>query len=361
MKILDELAALGQSVWYDFIKRDLIKDGELDNLINMGVRGVTSNPSIFQKAISSSSLYDASIKELSLRGLTPTEIYEQLAKYDIKLAAEKLLPVYESSGGLDGFVSLEVNPDLAYDAEGTIAEAKRLFKELKMPNIMIKVPATREGVKAVEELIAEGINVNATLIFSVENYLQILEAYVNGLQRRLENNLDISRVSSVASFFVSRVDTYTDKELNEKGAAHLLGKTAVANSKIAYNKFVNYLADEKWQMLEAEGANVQRLLWASTSTKNPAYSDILYVQELIGEHTVNTMPPVTLDAFIDHGVVKETITQGIEQAQNVLEDLKKLNVDINVITARLQTDGVKAFAEAFHSLINSIEEKTKTL
>jgi len=361
MKILDELAALGQSVWYDFIKRDLIKDGTLDNLINMGIRGITSNPSIFQKAISTSSLYDNSIIELKSRGLSPLEIYEQLAKYDIKLAAEKLLPVYESSNGLDGYVSLEVNPDLAYNTEGTISEAKRLFKELKMPNILIKVPATKEGIPAIEALIADGVNVNVTLIFSVENYLEVLNAYVSGLRKLLENGGDISNVASVASFFVSRVDTYTDKLLNEKGAVNLLGKTAVANSKIAYKNFEEYLNSRDWAFLENHGANIQRLLWASTSTKNPDYSDILYVQELIGNHTVNTMPPATLDAFIDHGIVEETITRRREEAQNILNELSLLNISIDEITAQLQIDGVKAFSDAFHSLINSIEEKTKKL
>ncbi len=360
MKILDELASLGQSVWYDFIKRDLINDGTLDNLINMGIRGITSNPSIFRKAIADSSLYDNAIKELHSRGLTSLEIYEQLVKYDIKLVAEKLLPVYEYSGGSDGFVSLEVNPDLAYDTEGTIKEAKRLFKDLNMPNIMIKVPATKEGVAATEELISDGLNINATLIFSVENYLEILNAYTSGLRKRLESGKDISNISSVASFFVSRVDTYTDKKLNEAGALHLLGKTAVANSKIAYGRFLNYLSGDHWLTLNENGANVQRLLWASTSTKNPAYSDILYVQELIGKFTVNTMPPATLEAFIDHGIVEETLTRQIEQAEDIFNELENLNISIKEITTQLQTDGVNAFSEAFHSLINSIEEKTKS-
>ncbi len=357
MNVVEKLANLGQSIWYDFIKQDILLNGELDSLIEEGVRGITSNPSIFQKAISGSDLYDEDFKSLDLKGMTVLEVYEALAKKDIKLAAEKMLKVYENTAGLDGYVSLEVNPDLANKTAETIEEARRLFNELNMPNVMIKVPATQEGIPAISTLIGEGINVNVTLIFSIENYLQVAEAYLKGLEILAEKGGNLSKVASVASFFVSRVDTYTDKELEAKGLQKFLGKTAVANSKVAYKKFMELLNTDRWKSLAAKGAKPQRLLWASTSTKNPAYSDILYVQELIGDKTVNTVPPATLKAFIDHGEPKVTITDGLEEAEKLLDEIATEGIDLNAITDRLQIDGVKAFSDAFHILLDAIEKK----
>ncbi len=357
MEIINRLAELGQSVWFDFIKRDIILNGELDSLIEKGVRGITSNPSIFQKAISGSNSYDEDFKSLDVSNMSVFEIYEALVKKDIKLAAEKMLPVYKKTSGLDGYVSLEVNPDLAYKTAETVEEAKRLFTELNMPNVMIKVPATKEGIPAITELISEGINVNVTLIFSVENYLEVSDAYLAGLEKFADKGGDLSKVASVASFFVSRLDTYTDKKLNELGLNEYLGKTAVANSKVAYKKFIAILNGERFNALKQKGAMPQRLLWASTSTKNPAYSDILYVQELIGENTVNTVPPATLDAFIDHGKAELTIQKGMDEAEILLNEIRSKGIDLDEITDQLQTDGVKAFSDAFHNLLDAIGKK----
>ncbi len=356
MTKLMQLAEVGQSVWYDFIKRDILVDGTLDELIAQGVRGITSNPSIFEKAISESDLYDEDIQNLDLND-TVLNIYENLAKKDIRLAAEKMLKVYNETNGLDGYVSLEVNPKLAYKTEETVAEAIRLFNELNMPNIMIKVPATAEGVPAVKTLISKGINVNVTLIFSIENYLNVARAYIDGLEEFANNGGDVSKVASVASFFVSRVDTSVDKKLEELNRTDLAGKAAVANSKVAYKEFLKLFSGDKWEGLKNKGARVQRLLWASTSTKNPNYSDILYVQDLIGSPTVNTMPPNTVEAFIDHGEVKETLSKGLDEAEKILEQLEEIGVSMKEITADLQTKGVKAFADAFDVLLNSLEEK----
>ncbi len=360
MTKLQQLAELGQSIWYDFIKRDIILDGTLDNLISDGVRGVTSNPSIFEKAISGSDLYDEDLRSIDL-DQPVFNIYESLAKKDIKLAAEKMLPVFESTNGLDGYVSLEVNPKLADKTNETIEEAVRLFKELAMPNIMIKVPATEAGIPAIKELISHGINVNVTLIFSIENYLDVAKAYIDGLKVLDQNGGDVSKVSSVASFFVSRVDTSVDQKLIEKNRTDLLGKAAVANSKIAYKEFKKLFSGDLWNELSAKGAKVQRLLWASTSTKNPDYSDILYVQELIGSPTVNTVPPATIDAFVDHGEVKETLSNGIEEAEKLMQQLDEIGISMKEVTDDLQIKGVKAFADAFDNLLDSLNEKIKLI
>ncbi len=360
MSKLLQLAQTGQSVWYDFIKRDIILDGTLDSLIESGVRGVTSNPSIFEKAISGSDLYDKDIDELNFDG-DIVKIYESLAKKDIKLAAEKMLKVYEGTNGLDGYVSFEVNPKLAYNTKETIQEAVRLFGELKMPNIMIKVPATKEGIPAVKELISHGINVNVTLIFSIDNYINVANAYIDGLETLADYGGDVSKVASVASFFVSRVDASVDKKLEEINRSDLGGLAAVANSKISYKIFKDIFSGERWEKLSRSGARVQRLLWASTSTKNPAYSDILYVQELIGSPTVNTVPPDTLNAFIDHGEVKETLSEGINEAEKLIETIEGLEISMKEITDDLQTKGVKAFADAFDTLLNSLNEKVNLI
>lgn len=360
MTKLQQLAQIGQSIWYDFIKRDMLINGDLDKLIADGIRGITSNPSIFEKAISGSGLYDEDLKSLNLSD-DIINIYESLAKKDIKIACEKMLPVYNETNTYDGYVSLEVSPRLAYNTEQTIAEAVRLYNEINMPNLMIKVPATKEGVSAVRTLIGKGINVNVTLIFSIENYLDVAEAYIAGLEDLLNANGDLSKVTSVASFFVSRVDSAVDKLLEEKSNTDLLGKAAVANSKLAYKEFLKLFSGERWEKLKTNGASVQRLLWASTSTKNPNYSDILYVQELIGRPTVNTVPPATVDAFIDHGEVKETLSAGIDEAENVIKNIEDLGISLKEVTAKLQEDGVKAFAEAFEKLLSSLDGKIKEI
>ena len=352
-----KLANAGQSVWYDFIRRDIILNGTMQSLINKGIRGITSNPSIFDKAISGSTLYDLDVKEFLNNNISPIEMYEKIALKDIKLAAEKMLSIYVKTNRLDGYVSIEVNPNLAYDTEKTIVEGKRLFNQIGLPNIMIKVPATQEGLPAVTELIAAGINVNVTLIFSMNNYIDVAEAYISGLEKLLKKGNNLKKVASVASFFVSRVDTAVDKELEKIGNKELQGKIAVANSKLSYKEFNKILDTQRWEHLSAKGANIQRLLWASTSTKNPKYSDILYVQELIGKQTVNTMPPATIDNFIDHGNVEETLTKNVDVAEEQIKKLSELGINLEEITAKLQVDGVKAFSDSFKSLLLSIEEK----
>jgi len=361
MSKLIQLAKLGQSVWFDYIQRNLIESGELDDLIEQGLRGITSNPTIFDKAISGSNDYDNEIKEYINTGLTVDEIYEKLALKDISMAADKMLPVFRETKGVDGYVSIEVNPHLAYDTEKTIEQAKRLFSTLNRPNIMIKVPATKEGLPAVKELIGSGINVNVTLIFSKENYREVAEAYIQGLEQLKSNGGDLSKVASVASFFVSRVDTAVDKILETLNRKELKGKAAVANSRLSYLLFKEIYSTERWKELENKGAMVQRLLWASTGTKNPEYQDTLYIDELIGSPTVNTIPPATLKAFLDHGIVELTLEKDIEGAKKLYTELEELGIDVNEITEKLQTDGVKAFINSFDSLINSLASKVKKI
>jgi transaldolase len=359
MNKLQELNELGQSIWLDFIRRSFIDSGELKSLIGEGVRGVTSNPTIFEKAIAGSGDYDEQLAYLAGSGLD--EMYEALVLEDIRRTAELLRPVWDASSGADGYVSLEVSPELARDTKGTIAEARRLFKLLAAANVMIKVPATDEGIPAIETLIAEGINVNATLIFSLRHYQGAAKAYISGLEKLAESGGDPGRVASVASFFVSRVDTAVDKALDELGEKELKGKIAVANAKAAVVLAKKLYRGERWQRLKQRGARVQRLLWASTGTKNPAYPDTLYLDTLIGPDTVNTVPPVTLEAFRDHGTVAVTLESGLEQARQQLEQLSRLGVDLDGITEKLQEDGVAAFAESFRSLRRTITEKAKTL
>lgn len=361
MSKLNELAELGQSVWLDFIRREYITKGDLQKLIDDGLRGITSNPAIFEKAIAHNSDYDHDIRAVMHDGYTVHEIFEKLAIKDIDLATDAMMPVYEKTKGLDGYVSLEVSPKLAKETEGTIEEGKRLFTTLGKPNVMIKVPATEEGIPAISELIGSGINVNVTLIFSLENYKEVVEAYILGLEKYAETSEDLSSISSVASFFVSRVDSAVDKELDAIGNTELKGKIAIANAKAAVEIFNDLFGSERWARLEAKGARKQRLLWASTGTKNPEYSDVLYVDELIGPDSVNTIPPATLDNFIDHGKIETTINVGLDIAKEQLLQLGKLGVDINKITDKLQLDGVKLFADAFDSLLDSLEEKIEKL
>ena len=357
MSKLHELFQLGQSVWYDNISRALLDSGEMQALIDDGVVGVTSNPSIFEKAIAKSSDYDAAIRQLTQAGKSTNDIYEALALEDIGEAADLLKPVYDKTDGVDGYISLEVSPTLARDTEGTILEARRLFDALSRPNIMIKVPATPEGIPAIETLTADGININVTLIFSLSSYEDVMEAYISGLEKRLAAGQPINNISSVASFFVSRVDTAVDEALETKGNKELQGKIAVANAKVAYARFQQVFSGTRWQALVENGARVQRPLWASTSTKNPDYPDTLYVDTLIGPHTVNTMPPATVDAFKDHGTVAITLTDGLEDAAGQLDALVQAGVDLDAITDQLQDDGVDAFAKSFHSLMDSVESK----
>lgn len=361
MSKFHELSDLGQAIWYDYIHRLLITSGELQSLIDEGLRGVTSNPSIFEKAINGSSDYDKEIKSLVEMDRSVEEIYEALVLDDISRAADILFPVYESTGGADGYVSLEVSPNLAHDTDGTITEARRLFEALGRPNVLIKVPATPAGVQAVEELIASGINVNATLIFSLDHYRSTAEAYLRGLENRLENGGDVSRIASVASFFISRVDTEVDRVLASMGNEDLQGKTAIANAKMAYGVFSQIFTGPRWERLTASGSQVQRPLWASTGVKNPLYPDTLYIDQLIGPDTVNTVPPATLNAFRDHGSVVTTLTERPEEAQSRLAQLEELGIDLKSITQKLQKEGIQAFSDSFETLMASIARKRDLL
>lgn len=364
---IEQLFALGQSVWCDNLSRSLVRDGELRRLIGLGVVGVTSNPTIFMKSISGSSDYDEQIAAMARDGREIIDIYEQLAIADVGDAADVLRETWDRTGGVDGYVSLEVNPKLAHDTAGTVAEARRLFAALNRPNAMIKVPATAEGIPAVETLIGEGINVNVTLIFSLRAYEQVMQAYLRGLRRLEATGGALARVASVASFFVSRVDSVVDQVLDERklrGASvdGLHGRAAVANARLAYARF-QQVFDPKGEFgaLASRGARVQRPLWASTSTKNPAYPDTIYVDNLIGPDTVNTMPPQTIDATLDHGRVGVTITQDVDAASRLFMRLANLDVDMDSVTAHLLRDGVRLFAESFDALLANLAEKRDAL
>jgi len=367
MPSFSELNQLGQSVWFDFIRRSLITSGELKALVAQGVRGVTSNPAIFEKAIAGSSDYDEEIRALAKAGLSVDTIYETLAIKDIQLAADELAPVYRSTAGRDGYVSLEVSPFLANDTDGTAAEAQRLFQAVGRPNLMIKIPATSAGLPAITACIAAGVNINVTLIFGLENYKAVAEAYIAGLEKlalrgpSVRGGHPVNAVASVASFFVSRVDTAVDKELEKKGDRDLLGKIGIANCKIAYDEYGRIFNSPRWSELAVRGARTQRVLWASTSTKNPAYPDTLYVDELIVPETVNTLPPETVKAFIDHGSAAETLTHDLEGARGQIRRLAELGIDFEAVTRRLQEEGVAAFAKPFQALLDSIATKLKRL
>ena len=361
MSKLRDLHAEGQSVWFDFIRRALLTSGQLEALVGDGVRGVTSNPSIFEQAIARNDDYDDAMAELVARGLDTQAIYETLAIADIRHACDVLRPVFDGSEATDGHVSLEVSPLLAHDTQRTVAEARRLWTTVDRPNLMIKVPVTPAGVPAIETLIADGINVNITLIFSLAHYEASAGAFIRGLERRAEAGQPLGGVASVASFFVSRLDSAVDKQLAEIGRDDLFGKTAVDNARIAYARFGELFAGERWQALAAKGAQVQRVLWASTGTKNPAYPDTMYVDELIGPATVNTVPPKTLDAFIDHGTVARTVDRDLDGARARLKALAALSIDVGDITADLQRAGVASFASAFESLLASIDAKRASL
>lgn len=357
MTKLHDLAALGQALWFDFIRRSLITSGELQALVDQGVRGVTSNPAIFEKAIAGSQDYDDAIAALVGAGLSTEAIYESLAIEDIQRAADVLRPLYDASAGLDGYVSLEVSPVLAHDTENTVSEARRLFATLGRPNVFIKVPATPAGVPAVETLIGDGININVTLMFSLAHYEAVAQAYIAGLEKLAVAGGDVRRVASVASVFVSRVDTLLDKQLPSLGAPDLCGKIAVANAKVTYTRFKEIFSGPRWEALAAQGARVQRPLWASTGVKNPAYPDTLYVDALIGPNTVNTAPPDTIQAFLDHGTVQLTVETGLDEACAQLARLTEVGVDLDQTMQYLQDAGVAQFAAAFDSLLASIAAK----
>ncbi len=364
---LVQLLSLGQSPWYDQMERSLLTSGKLKKLIaEDGLRGLTSNPTIFQKAISSSQDYAAQLQELARNGATVSDIYQALVVQDIGNAADVFRSVYDSSNGADGFVSLEVSPLLAGDTQATTEEAKKLFKLLDRPNVMIKIPGTSAGLSAIEEAIASGLNVNVTLIFSVEVYEKVTEAYIKGLERRAASGQPIDRIGSVASFFVSRIDSAVDKQLkqlaeNAKEDAQkqrilgLRGKAAIANAKLAYESFKRIFHGSRFAALKAKGAHVQRPLWASTSTKDPAYKDTMYVEALIGPDTVDTMPPATFEAFKDHGNAKPTLDAGLDEAHHIFDELKAVGVDMTAVTTKLTEEGVKSFSDSFNELIKSIE------
>jgi transaldolase len=354
---LHEIAKLGQSIWLDDIRRSYLTTGELKKLVEEGVRGLTSNPTIFDKAISGTADYDQEIHALVKEGKSVEEIYETLVIEDIRSAADSLRLVYEETDGLDGYVSLEVNPTLAHNTKKTISEASLLWAKVDRPNLMIKVPSTLAGVPAIEALISRGINVNVTLVFSLSQYQAIAEAYMTGLEKLVGSGGDLSRVASVASFFVSRVDTAVDRRLQEIGETSLMGKIAVANSKLAFARFQENLGSPRWQNLANQGGRIQRPLWASTGTKNPAYSDTLYVDNLIGPYTVNTVPLATLQAFLKHGVAAQTVDAGVDQAKAQIARLADLGIDLEAITQKLQDDGVDAFSKSFQSLIDAIAQK----
>ena len=361
MSTLHAIAEQGQSVWLDFIRRSFLAEGKLDAWIEKGIRGVTSNPSIFQKAIAEHDEYDDQIRQLAAKHRDPVTIYEALAIADIQRAADTLRSLYDDSNGLDGYVSLEVSPTLAHDTEGTVADAKRLHAAVDRPNLMIKIPATEAGIPAITQTLAAGINVNVTLIFSLQQYEQTAEAYLKGLEARVASGGDISRIASVASFFVSRVDTAVDDVLEHLNRKEFQGHAAVDNARLAYARFLDIFAGDRWSPLHRAGARVQRPLWASTGTKNPAYADTVYVDSLIGPDTVNTVPPATLDAVLDHGKSAASVCCDLKSAHARMTVLATVGVDMEAITARLLDEGVAAFAKAFDDLIKSVAEKAERL
>ncbi len=358
---LQQLDEHGQSVWVDYLSRSFIQDGELAGLVDDGVHGVTSNPTIFQGAIAEGDAYDEQLREVLEKESEPKEIFLALAVRDIQAACDVLESVHES--GSDGWVSLEVDPNLAHDADGTIAEAKRLKELVDRENLFVKIPATEEGLPAIEESIAAGIAVNVTLIFSLERHRAVAEAYIRGLQRLAESGGDLSKLSSVASFFVSRVDSETDKRLDDIGGHDdLKGKLAIANAKLAYQTYKEVFSGSDWEALQAKGASPQRCLWASTSTKNPEYRDVLYVEELVGPDTVNTMPRETIEAVQDHGEIRgDTIEEDVEAARKVFEDLKAAGIDYDDVVAVLEKEGVEKFAKSFQELFSDVEDKRDRL
>ena len=369
---LQQLLEQGQSPWLDFITRDILKNGHLQELIGQGIVGMTSNPTIFQKAIGGSDLYDDELGQLARDDKSVGEMYDSLVLDDIRAAATILRPVYDSTAGRDGYVSIEVAPDLAYETDKTLDEARRLFHYLNLPNIMIKIPGTPEGIPAFQQAIAEGINVNVTLVFSLDNYRAVAEAYIAGLEQRAATGQPIDKLASVASFFVSRVDTAVDKRLdalidaapdearkNELRALH--GTAAIANAKLAYAAYEQIFSGPRWEALAAHGARSQRCLWASTSAKNPAYRDVIYAEQLIGPDTVDTMPPATIDALLDHGQVARTVDQNVDKARQDYHAIEAAGISMDEVTLQLQKDGVTLFADSYNELLDTIKAKREAM
>lgn len=365
----------GQSVWMDNLSRDIIRSGELKQLTeSRGIHGITSNPTIFEKAIAGNETYDADIEAGIKEGKSVQAIYESLVFEDIREACDALRPIYDETNGLDGYVSIEVPPTIAQDTESTLSEARRYFQAIGRENVMIKIPGTPAGLPAVEAAIRDGINVNITLLFSVQSYVDTAWAYIRGLEQRLEDGNDISKIASVASFFLSRIDVKIDKMIDEKVKGEdeeatkakleeIKGKVAIANAKIAYQEFKKIFGSDRWKKLEQKGAHLQRLLWASTGSKNPDYSDVMYVDELIGNNTVNTMPPDTIEACADHCSPGDRIETGVEEAYQLMETLKspEVNIDLDQVMAELLEEGIEKFVKPYESLLSSLDEKVKKL
>jgi transaldolase len=369
---LQELRGVGQSIWLDSIDRRMLHDGELDRRIrDDALTGMTSNPTIFQKALASSNAYDEQITEAEEQGLTSWQLFELLETTDVRDACDHFAAVYSSTRGADGYVSIEVSPGVSQSADATVEEARRLWKTVDRPNVMVKVPGTPEGAIAVRRLIAEGINVNITLLFAIQAHDRVIEAYLAGLEDRVKAHKPIDGLSSVASFFVSRVDTEIDKRLDaliarasqpEKERLEMLkGRAAIANAKLAYRLFTQKFAGPRWEALAKQGARVQRPLWASTSTKNPKYRDVMYVEELIGPNTVDTMPPATIDAFRDHGVVEKTVDRKIAAAEGLLKEIEAVGISVKEVTEKLLVDGIASFQKSFDELIAGLESKIGSL
>jgi transaldolase len=354
---LHELAARGQSVWFDTLSRDLVHSGELARMMkDDAVTGVTSNPTIFQKALSSGTAYDDDLRKLVVETDDPESIFFSLALQDIRDACDVLKPAHDASGGVDGYVSMEVLPGLAYDTEATFEQARWIAKEVDRANLYVKIPATMAGLPAIEDCTAHGTPINITLIFSLERYKAVVEAYIRGLERLVAGGGDPSKVNSVASFFVSRVDTEADRRLADH--PELRGKLAVANAKLAYQHYLEAFSGQRWEFLAGKGAHAQRCLWASTSTKNPAYRDVIYVEELVGPDTVNTMPLETIEAFQDHGEVRgDTVLEGVDEAYRLLEQLEAVGVSYDDVTETLEAEGVQKFADSFDEIVTSIRAK----
>ena len=360
---LHELSEQGQSVWIDFLSRPLLKDGDLERLIKEdAVVGVTSNPTIFQKAISSGDAYDEQIQEVLERCEDPKEVFLELAVRDVQDACDVLRDTYERTDGVDGFVSLEVDPEIAFDSDATVEEAARLSELVDRPNVYIKIPATQDGLSAIEKTIGAGIPVNVTLIFGLDRYRAVAEAYIKGLEHLVESGGDPSKVPSVASFFVSRVDSEADKRLDEKGEKELRGKLAIANAKLAYQAYKEIFAGDRWEKLASKGARPQRCLWASTSVKDDAYKDTMYVEELIGPDTVDTMPPETIEAFQDHGeVAGDALERDVDGARKLLDDLRDAGIDYDDVIDTLEKEGVEKFSKSFSELLDDVKSKREQL
>ena len=372
-----EIKDFGQSIWMDNLSRDIIQSGELQTMIQkQGIRGITSNPAIFEKAISGNATYDADIEAGIKAGKSVGEIYESLTFDDIRNACDIFLPVYEQTDGLDGYVSIEVPPTIANDTEATIREAHRYYQEIGCPNVMIKIPGTAAGLPAVEQVIKDGINVNVTLLFAVDSYVETAWAYIRGLEARAAEGKDLSKIASVASFFLSRIDTKVDKHIDQQlqqlgtdspslsaRLSQIKGKVAIANAKIAYQEYKKIVQSDRWKALSAKGANIQRLLWASTSTKDPTYSDVMYVDELVGPNTVNTLPPNTIEACADHCDVDNRVEQDIEATYALIESLQEpdINIALDQVMAELLDEGIDKFVQPFESLLSSLEDKVNRL